>query len=262
MEALVAARLETKYLIARDAAAGLREQLAARLTPHHHSVPPGFGLEAAPTHVTTTTYLDTARRVLYRAAISLPVHLKLRARQYRDEPARAGIESPVFIELKERDGVHSSKRRVALTTAEAAQLFAALALPDPGATRQACEALARASSDPSRHAVLRDLADTRLALGAALEASCVVRYRRDALHDAQGALRVTLDRDIEVFRAQRVPFDDPGPALFREPACVVEAKSAGPLPSWLQELFAAHGALAAAEYSKLVMASRAVHGPL
>jgi hypothetical protein len=49
--------------------------------------------------------------------------------------------------------------------------------------------------------------------------------------------------------------------VHEETACVLEAKSAGSLPDWLTTLLAEHGARAA-EYSKLVMASQAVHGPL
>jgi hypothetical protein len=167
----------------------------------------------------------------------------------------------VFLELKERDGACSRKRRTALSATEAAHLFAALAQPDAAATRKACDVLARA--DGAREAVLRELADTRRALAAALEPSCVVRYRRDAFQDTRSALRVTFDRDIEVFRAPSSPFDDAalGRPVLRQAECVIEAKSTGALPSWLIALFGAHGAHAA-EYSKLVMASRAVHGAL
>ena len=68
---LVPARLEAKYRIGRGVAPALREQLAARLTPHHHSVPPGVIASVALHHVTTTVYFDTDHRDLCRAAYAL-----------------------------------------------------------------------------------------------------------------------------------------------------------------------------------------------
>jgi hypothetical protein len=260
---LVAERFEAKYLVARADSDALCAQLAARLVTHHHSVPPGFRLGAEQRHITTTTYFDTARRDLYRAAVSSPVHLKVRARQYRDElhGARETI-SPVFLELKERDGESSRKRRVALAPHDADRLFAALALADARAAQLTCEAFATASGEPTRSALLRDLAQTRSALGAPLRPSCTVRYWRQAFQDDRGTLRVTLDRDVQVFRAPPRAFDaELGAPVFEEPACVLEAKSRSALPGWLADLFEQHGARAA-EYSKLVMASRAVHGAL
>jgi hypothetical protein len=255
--ALVSARFEAKYRIGRETAATLREQLAARLTPHHYSVPPGVVASASLRHITTTVYFDTARRDLCRAATHVPVHLKVRARLYRDEPRPATAADPlIWIELKERDGVCSRKRRAAVDRHEAQRWLAALALEDPTVTSSASSSL------------LADLGQLRLALGAPLLPSCVVRYRRDAFHDACGTLRVTLDEHVEAYAAPRSPFDpgalEPevlGAPRHREPDCVLEIKSTRELPAWLAALLAAHGARPT-DYSKLVMASLAVHGPL
>jgi hypothetical protein len=96
----------------------------------------------------------------------------------------------------------------------------------------------------------------------------VVRYRREAFQDPHGTLRVTLDEGVQAFAAPRAAFDRGaldapalGAAMREEPWCVLETKSRGPLPSWLEELLVRHAA-PANEYSKMAMASRAVHGAL
>ena len=263
---LVRSRLETKYLVSRASIAELRARLAARLSSHHHSVPPGVLAPEARSHVTTTVYLDTPRRDLCRAALRGSVHLKVRARMYRDEPAPSQAPEPlVWIELKERDGQRSGKRRCALQLPEATRLLTALAMHDALAGRLACEALVSGSRDAARDALLSDLAQTRAALGAPLEPSCVVRYRREAFQDAAGLLRVTLDQDVRAFLPTEPRYALSEQALgapaHEEPVCVVEAKSLGAAPTWLTELLDAHGARAI-EYSKLVMASTAIHGKL
>jgi hypothetical protein len=259
---LVASRLETKYLVSRASVAELRARIGARLSSHHHSVPPGVLTSDARSQVTTTLYLDTPRRDLCRAATRGSVHLKVRARVYRDEPGSPGAtpEPLVWMELKERDGLRSGKRRCALQLGEAMRWLSALGLHDEPASKAECEALL--GSDPDRAALLGDLAQTRAALGAPLQPSCVVRYRREAFQDAAGLLRVTLDQDVRVYRAPAAPFAEVlGAPVHEEPVCVVEAKTLGAAPTWLSELLDAHGARAL-DYSKLVMASRAVHGPL
>jgi hypothetical protein len=115
------------------------------------------------------------------------------------------------------------------------------------------------------HGVADELRRVRAALSGPLRVSCAVRYRRRAFEDPALALRVTIDRELHAFApdpgaALRVPFGDE-PAAFAEPACVVEVKSRGGWPSWLPSLLAAHGAVPV-EYSKFVVASRAVHGRL
>lgn len=266
--ALVAARLEAKYLVERAAAPALRARLEARLPVHHHSVPPGMALRAAH-HVTTTVYFDTSRHDLYRAALRSPAHLKVRARTYHDE-GRGGVAGPIehatfWLELKERDGQRSRKQRAAFTRLEARAWLEALAIHDAAASAHACRARLEAVDEPARAALLGELAQTRATLGCALEPSCVVAYRREAFQDAAGALRVTLDHDVRAYRAPPEPFApgalDPralGRPAHEEPACVLEVKSLGRAPEWLGALLAEHGARAA-EYSKLVMAARAVH---
>jgi hypothetical protein len=267
--ALVAARFEAKYFVARAAAAQLREQLATRLSSHHHSVPPGGLVSSAVRHITTTVYFDTARRDLCRAAMRMPMHLKVRARTYHDEPSFGGASEPlIWVEIKERDGARSRKRRAPVERAVAGRWFAALALDDQALVVSACDVNLAAHAEPAGIMLLSDLTHTRVALGAPLLPSCVVRYRREAFQDAPGTLRITLDHDVQAFSAPRAPFASGalahgalGAAMYEEAACVLEAKSIGGLPDWLTALLAEHGARAA-EYSKLVMASQAVHGAL
>jgi hypothetical protein len=95
-----------------------------------------------------------------------------------------------------------------------------------------------------------------------------VRYVREAFQDASGTLRVTFDDGVRAFAPPAEPFAPGALELTRlgeprheETGCVLETKSLGEPPEWLTLLLAAHGARAI-EYSKLVMASIAVHGRL
>jgi hypothetical protein len=269
---LVTARLEAKYFIAHAEATRLCHRIEAQLASHHHSAPPGFSVGSARHHITTTVYFDTARRDLCRAAMRAPVHLKVRARTYHEEPGAGSplppSEGSVWLELKERDGTRSHKRRAPFDRTCAGELLAALALDDHAAAAEACEAIIARQSEPVHVALLADLAHTRAVLGAALVPSCVVRYRRQAFQDVTDTLRVTLDYDVRAFRAPPAPFAEAGLAqqalgepAHEEAACVLETKSLGPLPDWLVALLAEHGARPV-DYSKLVMASLAVHGAL
>ena len=53
-----------------------------------------------------------------------------------------------------------------------------------------------------------------------------------------------------------------GTPVHEESDCVLEIKSRGELPEWLLSLLEAHNVQSVVDYSKFVMASRAVHGLL
>src|SRR5690606_14665656 len=99
------------------------------------------------------------------------------------------------------------------------------------------------------------------------EVDCLVNYKRAAWQDNAGELRVTLDQKVGFFEP---PADlwTRKTALIREslgrPAgvmssAVIEVKTRGAVPHWLQELLDRYGATTA-DFSKFAAASRAVHG--
>jgi hypothetical protein len=115
---------------------------------------------------------------------------------------------------------------------------------------------------------LLELAELCQHYGEAFEVDCLVNYRRIAYQDSAGHLRLTLDRNVAFFAAPKDLWTRKA-ALIRETlgppggslqASILEVKSRGPLPEWLQlELQAAE---ASDNFSKFVAASAALHGSL
>jgi hypothetical protein len=263
---LTSDRNEDKYLLPARCARPLARCLAPRLPPQRADA----GLAWAEQRV-TTVYFDTERRDLYRAALSNPVHVKVRARVYRDahsgRPARgSGVDfaqaghSPVFVEIKVREGQRSRKRRACIEQHDVARFF-----EDPAAVADLQQI--GPGDRAELEAIAIELQRMRAQLGP-LRASCVVSYKRLAF-ERPGQPRITLDRALAAFapaaqlwsRGAAVERPVAGPAAFHERACIVEVKSRGLLPEWVAPLLARHDATAV-EYSKFVVASRAVHGPV
>jgi hypothetical protein len=266
---LTADRTEIKYVMPAERAAGFVHGMASLLSLHRYR----DGVEPSPQGVqyATTVYFDTADKHLYRAAVAEPVHIKVRAREYYEVRSGASdlaadlqdIVQPrpvTWIELKARDGQRTSKRRVSIAKLDVPQFLAALELAE-GA--HAAESRRDAEFDD----MVADLRRVRDLLTGPLRPSCVVNYRRLSWQDSDEALRITLDRDVCAFApppdlwtrsgasSRRVL----GRALLEEPRCVLEVKSRGEVPAWLGQVLAKHQATEV-EYSKFVMASRAVHG--
>jgi hypothetical protein len=267
---LTADRTEIKYVMPAERAAGFVHGMASLLPLYRHRDP---GVEPSPhaEHYATTVYFDTADKHLYRAAVHEPVHVKVRAREYYE--VRSGeldlsadlhdIVQPrpvSWVELKARDGQRTSKRRVLIAKLDVLQFLDSLEVAD--GTR-ATEPAGSVEVDD----MLADLRRVRGYLPGPLRPSCVVNYRRLSWQDSGEALRITLDRDVCAFAptpdlwtrsgasSRRVL----GRALLEEPRCVLEIKSHGHVPAWLGQVLAKHQATEV-DYSKFVMASRAVHG--
>jgi len=264
---LTADRNEDKYLLPAARARAFTRNLAVLLPPQRSA-----GGRIWAEQRVTTVYLDTDARDLYRAAVSTPAHVKVRARAYRDarsgRPARgSGVDlaptnrSLVFVELKIREGQRSRKRRACVQQGEVARFFEQLEIaPD-----------ARDLGPEDRReldAIGVELRRMRAQLGR-LSASCVVSYRRIAFEQPGAQLRITLDRELCAFAPPAALWSSAAPPAhegagrppLEERACIVEVKSRGPLPAWLDPLLVRHDAIAV-EYSKFVAASRAVHGPI
>jgi len=121
---LTSDRDETKYFVDRSRIATLVTELTRFIAPFEH-VGNARHLPAAH-HFSTTVYLDTPSRALYRAARADSTNnVKIRAREYYDlHPSLAELatdpgdvvryDPTVWFELKERTGTRSTKHRFCL----------------------------------------------------------------------------------------------------------------------------------------------------
>lgn len=174
-----------------------------------------------------TTYYDTADLSYYRSCKSA-VKRRLRVREYARP---SGLdESPVFadrcfLELKCSTGDARTKSRIEV--------------------------------QPSNDEVLRHLQSLT---EAPLAPTVATLYRRRALVDDRGLLRVTLDDRLLLCKPRPVgsPFAslDEGDILGRGPAYVLEYKCCGVPPAWLIE--ALHGLREASGFSKFQLGMHAV----
>lgn len=271
VEPITKDRRELKYLMPGEHAPGFIRDMAMRMSAHRYR---GAGSNPLPRaqHFATTVYFDTDCGDLYREAIDNPVHVKARAREYYDvHPDLTELATdlrdlvqyqPVlFVELKVRERERSLKRRVAVPKAEVDGLFERLEVS--AATRSL-----QPEGSTELDAFVAEFGRLRARFGKPLRASCIVNYRRLSWEDPDAALRITLDRDLCVFappvelwtRREALTREALGTPVHEESACVLEVKSRGELPAWLFTLLEAHAATKSENYSKFVMAFRAVHG--
>jgi hypothetical protein len=246
--ALFVDRTETKYLVAPQLALALARALALELAPH---LPPADGSHVAVNQGwVRTVYFDTTQRDLYREAVASPAHVKVRVREYH-APSTTN-ETTVWLEIKERNGVRSRKRRAAIDKRELARRLEA----GLGGVVTATHGVA------PHDAVVAEVARIAGRHPTPLRPDCVVSYRRTAWQDNAGSLRVTVDRDVGFFAPPAQPFA-PGVRLGAARAsltsAVVEIKLRGAMPPWLERWLREHD-LTAQSFSKFASASRAVHG--
>lgn len=270
--AITADRAETKYLLGRGAVRAFVQQAASMLHVHRF-VGEGANLLPDAHHYVTSIYFDTPSHAHYRAAVADAEHnVKIRAREYYDlmpslaelatDPSQIVRYQPwVWFEVKRRVEGRSQKLRFRLDKRDVPAFFRG----EPETQRPAGE-LGQIEAQES--------ADTRADIVAYLRTlkeplvpSCIVNYRRLALQDATANLRVTVDVDVGFYTA---PSDlwTRSTALVRgtfgapagvEPSALVEVKSAGPAPAWVERELTRLG-VRAVSYSKFVHAARAVHG--
>lgn len=265
-------RDELKYAIPAHRLGAFVRALRAQLRPHRFT---GHGANLLPEaqHFTSTVYFDTPSRALLRAAVAQPErNVKLRVREYYDvhsslaelatDPAQiVRHQSGVFLELKRRTGTRTSKHRLRLERAELAAFFQA-----PDAAGRVLNAGAAQRPDgwaEERAAILAFCAS----LAEPLVPSCVANYRRLALEDESGQLRVTLDVELGFYAppddlwTRRGPLtrESLGPPCAAAPTCLLEVKLREATPVWLAR--ALEQAQAKRErFSKFVLASESVHG--
>ncbi|HEU0032588.1 MAG TPA: polyphosphate polymerase domain-containing protein [Kofleriaceae bacterium] len=268
---MTAHRREAKYLVTVTQARALAATFQRHLESHRHRGK-GANLLPAAHHYVTTIYFDTPQRTLFRSAHASEAHLKLRAKEYYDlhpgltetatDPRQLVRYQPVlWLELKQRDGAHTSKRRIGIPKRDVPAFFAHGRI-----TREMI-----AIQEPAYGADAKHVLDAVAALCASCEeplaADCLVNYRRSAWQDAAGELRVTIDTGLAFFtppadlwaRDWALVRQTLGTPVAVESRRVLEIKSHGEPPAWLVDALRAHD-VRGVSFSKFDAASSAVHG--
>ena len=271
-ERMTADRDEIKYLVPAAQVKTLATALGQYL-PQHRVTGNGANPLPLPRHFVTTIYFDTPARDQFHAAVADPAHnVKMRAKEYYDlhpslaelatDPRQIVKYQPVlWLELKQRAGNRTSKRRVGIPKAELPAFF------EGGVITPQMIELQRTMHGVESEVVLREIAAYCARFSAPMRADCLVNYRRMPWQDDAGGLRVTLDLGLEFFappadlfrRDHALVRESLGRAVGQGTDAVLELKSHGPPPAWLEELLVRVGARPG-RFSKFEVASAAVHG--
>lgn len=226
------AREERKYLFPRTLATTLASELNRRLIPHHF-VGEGANARPLPQHFVTTLYFDTADGSYFRAAVEDPrCNDKIRIKDYYDRhPDLVGVVRSmdrllvpgpfVWLEYKRRVGDASFKQRCRLPRTELQTLLDAL----------------RGGASAGSGSIAADWLPT-----VSVQPVVAVNYRRLSWQDADGGVRLTLDLDVcfhavpTSFASGALSSDQLGPRAGRLDAALLEVKTRGEPPSWLNAL--------------------------
>ena len=206
---MVFQRYEFKYLMTR------RQQEAVLRAMEPYMVADDYSHSSI-----RNLYLDTPQFLLIRRSLDKPVYKeKVRIRSY----GRAGMDSPVFAELKKKYRSVVYKRRLSLPQSQAL----------------ACVSGSQAWPDSQ---IGRELAYTMAYYGS-LSPAVFLSYERDAYHDGEaGDFRVTFDTDIR-FRRDRLTLDSDtsGIPLLGPDQVLMELKVPGAIPLWMVRLLTEMG---------------------
>lgn len=265
--ALTRARREIKYLIPRGRLPELSKAMA-EYVPMQAATAHGDSSGSLGDHAITTVYFDTSDRDLFHAADATDRNVKLRVRAYDSvhpqlraiaDRERRACEAIVWLELKRRNGDHTTKRRAAVPQPDLEAFL------DHGTRSTAMGAIVREIEGTD--AVLDELRGFILDFGKPLKPASVVNYVRSAWQAVDGSVRVTIDRDVTfhpptVDQWRRQDLTDRsnlGPPVGAEASCVIEVKTGGDFPAWLTEALRTSEANRV-DYSKFVSAMLALHG--
>jgi hypothetical protein len=256
---ITAERQERKYAVPRDRVKRFVAAMDAQLGRHRFT---GDGANRLPGahHFVTTIYFDTAARDVFRSAAGAERSLKIRAKEYYDlhpsltplarDPRDLVRYQPVlWLEVKERDGDVTAKKRVVLPKARIPEFLAGEYAEIPG-TPEA-----------------REVGRVCRGFASPLGAACLVNYRRLAWQSTGHDVRVTLDVGLGFFRPpadlwsrrHALVREALGAPAGEESSGIIEIKTLDGLPGALAAALDAVGAQRV-PYSKFESASRAVHG--
>lgn len=210
-------RFERKFVLNRDAASRIRDELLS------YMVPDSFNADDR-AYTISNIYYDTRDNELIRTSLSKPVYKeKLRMRAYGVPDAQA----KVFLEIKKKFRGRVNKRRTTLRLQEAYDFVATGRRPSV--------------REYMNHQVLAEIEfflrsrDVRPAL--------YLAYDRRAYFSTESPdLRITFDSHIRTRRCDlRLELGDHGEALLADAGVVMEAKTTGNLPLWLSGMLSDHG---------------------
>ena len=215
-------RIEMKYLLTLAQKNALIAFLGDTISPDAHGSSDGrYQLESL--------YYDTDDLAFYQEKLdhSTDGHKKLRIRRYVNVSSFTH-DSPVFVEIKEKKGEITEKRRVKLSYTAAKNLIETAIIPK------------HASKDAS---VIDEIAE--LAQNYILRPQVITSYDRQAFFgkDTSTGLRMTFDTNV-VYKRQhpRLASGRQHDGTIIDPnMAILEVKALGSLPKILEQFFQEHG---------------------
>ena len=205
---MVMKRYEIKYLMNREQTEYLVRSIEGRLFPDRYGET-----------TIASLYYDTEDKRLIRESLEGPAFKeKIRLRSY----GRASEGSPVYLELKRKaDGI-VYKRRVQSTLPEIDDFFRGSAPLGEGQINKEINFFKNHYEN--------------------LIPSCLIMCERTAYYEANGDLRLTIDRKPR-YRTDRLSLTDTmdGRALLPEGWTILEVKVQDAMPMWLAEILSKGG---------------------
>lgn len=202
-------RYELKYLMTTQQQQAILAAMAPYMQPDEYSHSSIRNL-----------YLDTPDFRLIRRSLEKPVYKeKIRVRSY----GRAGLDAPVFVELKKKYRSVVYKRRISMPQRDALACLAGQAAWPDG--QIAAELAYAAGFYPD------------------LRPAVFLSYERDAYHGVEdSAFRVTFDTEIR-YRQDRLTLDAGtwGTPILPPGRVLMELKVAGGLPLWMARALSEQG---------------------
>ena len=210
-------RFEKKYVLNRDEADQLQEELLP------HMVPDKYNMDGR-VYTISNLYFDTDENDLIRTSLSKPVYKeKLRMRAY----GVPDTDAKVYLEIKKKFRGRVNKRRTSLRLQEAYDFV-----------------------ETGRQPTLRDYVNRQVLAEIEFFLRCYdvhpalyLAYDRRAYFSTENPdLRITFDSGIRTRRNDlRLEHGDHGELLLDDGAVVMEIKTAGNFPLWLSGVLADHG---------------------
>ena len=230
-------RAEIKYLLAAGQAAGFKKEIHRHLPSHIYT-------KGKTITLVTTVYFDTPDFHFYRLNEAHPrQNVKVRVREYyyfdpelaehaQDLDSLFEYTPFVFLELKRREQIVTTKQRIKILKSDLAAYLAAGGL---GSRLVGSSLLDGFWQEFGQGGAL-----------AALQAVAVAHYQRDAFQDEAGNLRLSLDSELTYHlppaglfgRKQALIKENLPPLMGRQAGSVLEVKYRETPPVWLQELLA------------------------
>ena len=210
-------RYEIKYILSKEQTDYLVDAIKGKLFPDQYG-----------STTIASLYYDTPDQRLIRESLEKPAFKeKIRLRSY----GPATEDSPVYLELKRKaDGI-VYKRRVQSTLPKVSDFFEG---------REDIKGEPQISKEIN---YFRDLYKT-------LVPACLIMVERTAYYEANGDLRLTIDRDPR-YRTDRLELtgEMDGKALLPEGWTILEVKVQGAMPLWLAKVLS-EGKIYQSSFSK------------